>query len=57
MAKGMNLEQIAHLIGIGKRVVLEYTRIATHFHPELAKKHTLRKARKLLKPHRGQMAL
>jgi hypothetical protein len=57
MEKGSNVEEMAHLIGIGKRVVLEYTRIATHFHPKLLKKQTLKKTRKSQKPLRGQLAL
>jgi hypothetical protein len=57
MKKKMTVEEIAHLIGIGKRVVLEYTRIATHFHPKLGKKQTLRKTKKYQNPTRGQMAL
>lgn len=57
MAKSMTVDQMAHLIGIGKRVVLEYTRIVTHFHPELAEIKTLKRTKKLSKTHRGQMAL
>jgi hypothetical protein len=57
MAKGLKAEEIAHLVGIGQRVVLEYIRIATHFHPGLLKTQTLRKTRKLQNPQWGQMAL
>jgi hypothetical protein len=57
MRRGIKLDDIARLIGIGKRVVLEYSRIASHFHPELLKKQTLRKTKKANNPRRGQMAL
>jgi hypothetical protein len=57
MGRGMKLDDIARIIGIGKRVVLEYSRIAVHFHPELMKKQTLRRTRKAENPRRGQMAL
>jgi len=57
MGRGMKLEEIAHLIGIGRRVVLEYSRIAEHFQPRLARKQTLRKTKKAKNPTRGQMAL
>jgi len=55
--RGMGLREIARILGIGERVVLEYNRIAVHFHPELAKKVTLKKNKKAKKPTRGQMAL
>lgn len=57
MERGLTSREIARILGIGERVVLEYTRIATHFHSELAKKVTLKKNKKARKPHRGQMAL
>jgi hypothetical protein len=57
MRRGMKTDDIAGIIGIGKRVVLEYTRIAGHFHPELVIKQTLRKTKKAKNPHRGQLAL
>ena len=57
MERGLASREIARILGIGERVVLEYTRIATHFHSELAKKVTLKKNKKARKPHRGQMAL
>jgi len=57
MERGLDSRAIARILGIGERVVLEYTRIATHFHSELAKKVTLKKNKKARKPHRGQMAL
>jgi hypothetical protein len=57
MRRGMKLPEIARIVGIGHRVVLEYSRIAQHFHPELMKKQTLRKTRKTKNPPRGQMAL
>jgi hypothetical protein len=57
MERGMGSREIARIIGIGERVVLEYNRIAVHFHPELAKKVTLRKNKKAQNPTRGQMAL
>ncbi len=57
MRRGLKLEEITRIIGIGQRVVLEYSRIAQHFHPELMKKQTLRKTRKAKTPPRGQMAL
>jgi hypothetical protein len=57
MERGLGSREIAHILGIGERVVIEYTRIAMHFHPELAKKRTLKKNKKLKKPTRGQLAL
>lgn len=57
MDRGLSPREIAHLLGIGERVVLEYNRIAMHFHPELAKKITLKKNKKAKKPRRGQLAL
>lgn len=57
LARKLAPAEIAHLIGIGQRVVLEYTRIATHFHPELAEKVTLKKTKKSKKTTRGQMAV
>ncbi len=60
MQRGLDSREIAHILGIGERVVLEYTRIAGHFHPELEKKITLKKNKKnkkSQKPRRGQMAL
>ncbi len=57
MDRRLDNRQIAHILGIGERVVLEYTRIAGHFHPDLAKKITLKKNKKAKKPTRGQMAL
>jgi hypothetical protein len=57
MEKGMTVDEIAHLVGIGKRVVLEYTRIASQIHPKLAKKQTLKKTKKYQKPTRGHLAL
>jgi hypothetical protein len=57
MEKGMSVEEITHLIGIGKRVTLEYTRIASHFHPKLAKILTLKKTKKYKNPTRGHLAL
>ena len=55
--RGMGSREIARILGIGERVVLEYNRIAVHFHPELEKKVTLKKNKKAKKPTRGQMAL
>ena len=57
MERGLDSKEIAHIIGIGERVVLEYSRIAMHFHPELAKKITLKKNKKAKRPTRGQLAL
>lgn len=57
MDRSLSPREIAHLLGIGERVVLEYNRIAMHFHPELAKKITLKKNQKAKKPPRGQLAL
>ena len=57
MERGLDSRAIARILGIGERVVLEYTRIAMHFHLELAKKVTLKKNKKATKPCRGQMAL
>jgi hypothetical protein len=57
MDRALDSRAIARILGIGERVVLEYTRIATHFHPEMAKNITLKKNKKARKPHRGQMAL
>lgn len=57
MDRGLGNREIAHILGIGERVVIEYNRIAMHFHPELAKKLTLKKKKKATKPRRGQMAL
>jgi Protein of unknown function (DUF1670) len=55
--RGMGSREIARVLGIGERVVLEYNRIAVHFHPELVKKVTLKKNKKAKDPTRGQMAL
>lgn len=57
MDRGLDTKEIAHILGIGERVVLEYTRIAGHFHPELIRKATLKKNKKAKKPTRGQLAL
>lgn len=57
MEKHMSIDDISRIIGIGKRVVLEYSRIAAQFHPKLAKKQTLKQTRKMPKSPRGQMAL
>jgi predicted transcriptional regulator len=57
MEKGMKVDEIAHLVGIGQRVVLEYTRIASQLHPKLAKKQSLKKTKKYQKPTRGHLAL
>jgi hypothetical protein len=57
MDRGLDSREIAHILGIGERVVLEYTRIAMHFHPELAKKVTLKKNKKAKRHTRGQLAL
>jgi hypothetical protein len=57
MERGLTNREIAHILGIGERVVLEYNRIAMHFHSELAKKMTLKKSKKAKKPTRGQLAL
>jgi len=53
----MESREIARILGIGERVVLEYTRLAMHLHSELEKKITLKKNKKNQKPQRGQMAL
>lgn len=55
--RGMGSREVARILGIGERVVLEYNRIAVHFHPELATKVTLKKNKKAKKPTRGQLAL
>ncbi|MBI5463432.1 MAG: DUF1670 domain-containing protein [Ignavibacteriales bacterium] len=55
--KEMSVDEIAHLVGIGKRVVLEYTRIASHFHPSLVRKQTLKRTKKYQNPTRGHLAL
>jgi len=57
MERGMESREIARILGIGERVVLEYTRLAMHLHPELEKKITLKKNKKPRKPRRGQMIL
>ena len=57
MERGLDNKEIAHILGIGERVVQEYNRIAMHFHPELAKKVTLKKNKKAKRPTRGQLAL
>ena len=57
MDRGLDTKEIAHILGIGERVVSEYTRIAGHFHPELIRKVTLKKNKKAKKPTRGQLAL
>jgi len=57
MDRRLGNREIAHILGIGERVVIEYSRIAMHFHPEMAKKQTLKKKKKARKPRRGQMAL
>jgi len=53
MERGLGNREIAHILGIGERVVLEYNRIAMHFHPELAKKVTLKKKKKRQETHQG----
>jgi hypothetical protein len=57
MERGLTTREIAHILGIGERVVLEYHRIAMHFHPELGKKVTLKKTKKPKRSTRGQLAL
>jgi hypothetical protein len=57
MERGLDNREIAHIIGIGERGVLEYSHIAMHFHAELARKVTLKKNEKANKPTRGQLAL
>lgn len=57
LRKGMSIDDITHLVGIGTRVVLEYTRIASHFHPGLVKHQTLKRTRKYQSPTRGHLAL
>jgi hypothetical protein len=57
MDRGLGNREIAHILGIAERVVVEYTRIATHFHPGLAKKITLKKNKKAKRTPRGQLAL
>jgi hypothetical protein len=57
MERGLESREIAHILGIGERVVLEYNRIAMHFHPELAKKRTFKKNKKAKKTRRGQLAV
>jgi hypothetical protein len=57
MERGLGVREIAHILGIAERVVLEYHRIAMHFHPELGKRVTLKKNKKAKKPTRGQLAL
>ena len=57
MERALGPREIAHIIGIAERVVLEYSRIAVHFHPKLEKKITLKKTKKAQKPHRGHLAL
>jgi hypothetical protein len=57
MERGLGNREIAHVLGIGERVVFEYQRIATHFHPGLAKKTTLKKNKKTKSTSRGQLAL
>jgi hypothetical protein len=57
LERKVSTDDIARIIGIARRVVLEYERIATHFHPKLARpKTTLRKTKKPLKTHRGHLA-
>jgi len=57
LQRKLKTEEIAHVIGIARRVVLEYERIAAHFHPKLARpKTTLSKMRKPLKTRRGHLA-
>jgi hypothetical protein len=57
MDRGLDNREIAHILGIAERVVLEYTRIAGHFHPELIRKVTLKKNKKAKRPTRGHLAL
>lgn len=57
MERGLGNREIAHILGIAERVVFEYNRLATHFHPELAKKVTLKKNKKAKRTPRGQLAL
>ena len=35
MKRGMAVEEISSIIGRGKRVVLEYVKLARQYHPEL----------------------
>jgi len=47
LKRKLAIGEIAHIVGIGKRVALEYERIAVHFHPKLAPpRRTLRNMKK-----------
>ncbi|HXX64205.1 MAG TPA: hypothetical protein VEO56_10440 [Bacteroidota bacterium] len=41
MNRGLDTNEVAHILGIADRVVLEYTRIVGHFHPKLIGTFTL----------------
>jgi hypothetical protein len=57
LERKVNTDDIVRIVGIAKRVVLEYERIAAHFHPTLARaKVSLRKTQKPQKTHRGHLA-
>jgi hypothetical protein len=55
--RGLKTQEIAHIVGIGNRVALEYEKIAAHFHPRYAKAMvTLRKVKNPQKTRRGHLA-
>ena len=56
MEKGMTVDEIAHLVSIGKRVVLECARFVGQIHPKPAKKQTLKKTKKYQKTIGGHLA-
>jgi hypothetical protein len=57
LERQVKTDDIVRIIGVAKRVVVEYERIAAHFHPKLAKqKITLRKTKKAPKTRRGHLA-
>lgn len=57
LERQVKTDDIVRIVGVAKRVVLEYERIAAHFHPKLARqKVSLRKTKKPPKNRRGQLA-
>jgi hypothetical protein len=57
MERGVGSREIAHNPRFEERVVFEYSRTATHLHPEPAKEATLEKNKKGRRTSSGQSAL
>ncbi len=53
---GMEDDEIVRILGMGKRVVVEYRKIVVQFYPELKKKKTLKSTKSYKKSSRGQMS-